>query len=505
MLEVRTREELLADRSGRDICWHWLRPSAAEPDPRIVRSNVSLRCFRERILAGSQGRILLPAVSLYRYHRLRMTPIMTPHAQRLPEWVQIHDRYGRAARPILPRTAGTALRPCRNIDSPFKKGRYVYLGLVIMHHGHLLTEFLSRMWIDPRWFGDDARFLVQARPEHRQCWREERGWSCATMREIMRAFGLSPERLEFVERDAVYETVYAPTPLNAYPQASRPEVSGLYARLARHYRTAFPDVEVPDVGPRVYLSRRLLPEDRRSYSNEAELERIFADRGFSVVHPQQHPVAAQIRMMRTARIIAGGEGSAFCGAMFADAPEVFYIESGRFHSSLPNLLYHHVRRFYFMVPQEDWEHMAPASLFGKLYLPPQRLARLLDATYPTAGPVPVRPTVGAEAGERYLGIFEASQRMDVEGCAAGLARLVRDLPREFRPDVLVALRRNLELARLPQELLEQFDGFCGTLLQAYAAYCGARRRGPGGVPCGGPESGSGQTQRPGGRPAARGR
>ncbi|MGE4291585.1 MAG: glycosyltransferase 61 family protein [Desulfovibrio sp.] len=464
MIEVPSLEELLADKSGRDLSWTWLPPSKGVLDPDRLRSNVPMRCFRTRVLHGTQGAIVLPGCKVFRYNRLRMTPLV-PHAQKYPEWVRIHDSQGRPVREILPRITQDALQPREYHDPVVRSGRYVYLGFVIMHYGHLLTEFLSRMWFDPSVFDPDTRFLVQAREEHQNWWREGVGFSRNIMEMICRAFGVPTDRVEFVDREAEYETVFAPTPLNAYPLASRPEVSALYERLADHVLQRYPKDDVPGVGKQLFLSRSGLSGERRTYYNGVEVDRIFADLGYSVVHPQRHSFPAQVRMFRRARIVAGEEGSALCGAMFAKRPEVVYLESGRFHSNLPNMLYHHARRMHYVVAHENWERIAPASLFSKLYVPRSTLVRALSDI---PGGASTESICISDTDRGYLRMFEAAQRGDILCCADELARLIQSSPKSFQPDVLPALMQNLREAKVPEQQFAQFAKFAREVLHLHA-------------------------------------
>jgi Capsular polysaccharide biosynthesis protein len=464
MIEVPSLEELLKDESGRDMFWTWLQPAKGALDAERFRSNVPLRCFRTRVLHGTGGAVHLPACRMFRYHRLRMTPLV-PHARKYPEWVRIHDSQGRPAREILPRITPDALRPRAYRDPAFRPGRYVYLGFVLMHYGHLLTEFLSRMWFDPAMFGPETRFLVQAREEHQNWWREGVGFSREIMQMICRTFGVPLDRVEFVDKEAEYETVFAPTPLNDYPVASRPEVGSLYDRLVEHVLERHPEADVPGTGEHVFLSRSALLGERRTYYNGAEVDRVFADLGYSVVHPERHSFPAQVRMLWRARVVAGEEGSALCGAMFAKRPEVVYLESGRFHSNLPNMLYHHARRLHYVVPHENWEGIAPVSLFSKLYLPRRTLERAISGI-PGTRPSESQAFAAEDAG--YLPLFEAAQRGDVAGCVELLARLAQGGPGSFQPDVLPALLQNLREAGSPEQLMELFSKAAREVLHFHA-------------------------------------
>jgi capsular polysaccharide biosynthesis protein len=68
---------------------------------------------------------------------------------------------------------------------------------------------------------------------------------------------------------------------------------------------------------RLYLSRTRLADRKRSALNEPEIEALMEARGFTIVHPQLLPIQRQIRLARSAEIIAGCDGSALHLAAFA--------------------------------------------------------------------------------------------------------------------------------------------------------------------------------------------
>ena len=73
---------------------------------------------------------------------------------------------------------------------------------------------------------------------------------------------------------------------------------------------------------RVFLSRSGLVGDVRSIVGELELEALLERDGWLVFRPEQAPLKEQLRVYRSARLIAGFEGSAFHGLAFlGPAPE----------------------------------------------------------------------------------------------------------------------------------------------------------------------------------------
>jgi hypothetical protein len=68
-------------------------------------------------------------------------------------------------------------------------------------------------------------------------------------------------------------------------------------------------------GRRLYLTRTAMPGPPRLL-NEPEVERTMAALGFAIVHPEQMPLADQLRLYASADVIAGEFSSALHNAMF---------------------------------------------------------------------------------------------------------------------------------------------------------------------------------------------
>ncbi len=72
----------------------------------------------------------------------------------------------------------------------------------------------------------------------------------------------------------------------------------------------------PVAGRRVWLSRSRLPAHLGGVRGEAGIEAALAREGWTVVHPETLPVAAQIAHLAEAETVAGFEGSAFHSLVF---------------------------------------------------------------------------------------------------------------------------------------------------------------------------------------------
>ena len=74
----------------------------------------------------------------------------------------------------------------------------------------------------------------------------------------------------------------------------------------------------PQLGSRLYISRAEHSGDQR-LENEDEVVTLFADLGFTIVHPQEMSIKDQVVMFSRAKVIAGDYSSALHNSIFAPA------------------------------------------------------------------------------------------------------------------------------------------------------------------------------------------
>jgi capsular polysaccharide biosynthesis protein len=89
-------------------------------------------------------------------------------------------------------------------------------------------------------------------------------------------------------------------------------------------------------GKRVWLSRSHL-EERGGFENELEAEAALEKRGWTIYHPQEHPIRHQLEMFADAEHIAGVEGSAFHTLILIDRPTARLSVLSRRAALSPNL------------------------------------------------------------------------------------------------------------------------------------------------------------------------
>lgn len=211
------------------------------------------------------------------------------------------------------------------------KGNYVYAGLAIPPFGHVLIEFLSRLW----WIeslGDLSRRHLLLHP-----YRGTKGapldlplalkplvnWfrrdsptsylRTAWVSAVIDLLGLRPNNVSIIPvRGARIARLTVGSPVISVNGAAHRAFPRIYDRLAdRVCADMRPD------GRRIYLSRAKLGSSKRRAGNETELEALLVQHGFQIVYPEMLPLAEQIKMMRHADVVAGCGGSAMHMLCFA--------------------------------------------------------------------------------------------------------------------------------------------------------------------------------------------
>jgi hypothetical protein len=189
---------------------------------------------------------------------------------------------------------------------------HVLLDLCSAHFGHALLDTPARLW----WLTEEG-FSRASRPrlvgfrEHGLS-RDPAQWP-EFLRDILTALDIVPEEIWFPDDAVEFRSLYVPRRISPFGPGG---VGAPYFRTMRHIGDRI--VQNSETGrrdklseSRAYLSRRKLKTDLRFIldDGEARLEEIFSARGFAIVHTQEHSLADQIQMIRSARHVAGAVGS----------------------------------------------------------------------------------------------------------------------------------------------------------------------------------------------------
>lgn len=178
-------------------------------------------------------------------------------------------------------------------------GRWLFGGIFYGHFGHLLCESTARLWaiehvgrLDGILFFPKLRFTH----EHRMI-RDHLA--------LFRAMGLSGLKIRAPQSPVTVDEMVIPEQGFGIGDmaAGRPEYRAFMRdRLSR---AAQPE------GPNdLYISRARLPSKRGSVLLETRIEALMQSAGYTILHPQDHPLEAQLSHYRAARRIVALDGSA---------------------------------------------------------------------------------------------------------------------------------------------------------------------------------------------------
>ncbi|MCU0908069.1 MAG: glycosyltransferase family 61 protein [Rhodobacteraceae bacterium] len=184
-------------------------------------------------------------------------------------------------------------------------GRHLYAGQLWAHFGHFLCESLSRLWALDKVGPLDGIVFLPKRPGTVQA-------LSAWQREMLDLFDLRvPVRV--LDRPTRIDDLIVPGqgfgigPMFAGTPAFRDFVRDRFARGV-----------APDGPDRLYLSRSGLGGAEGGILAERQIEARMEAAGYTVFHPQKHPISAQVAAYRAARAVVGPDGSAFHLLAFAD-------------------------------------------------------------------------------------------------------------------------------------------------------------------------------------------
>lgn len=211
----------------------------------------------------------------------------------------------------------------------------LYLGHYTAHYGHFLLETLARFWA----LESDASFerflfqpFVHSAPRPR---------SFSPARVSLECFGVDLGRVSIVRKPMRVRRLAVPTSLVEINHSADPRQSAVYRRIAACCAKRRSAGGRPS---RLYLSRRRFrrfglterSKGYRPFTNEDEVENLFASLGFRVAHPERIDFSEQVGMYGQADVIAGYPGSALHNAVFMKPGALLVKVGGLRHWSVAN-------------------------------------------------------------------------------------------------------------------------------------------------------------------------
>lgn len=229
-----------------------------------------------------------------------------------------HHRHGgvvhRGAEQYVLRDEAQHLRLPRPVDRPVYLADTEYPGIF----GHDLVEVFTAAWA---WGLTDGEALLATSTLRRDY-----------LVELLGAVGVPEASILFFTSPLQTPTLLFPDPPVLARRYVHPGAFDLFARA----REVLADraLDTPD---RVYVSRRRV--GGRSLLNEAAVERVAEELGFTVVHPQELTIGEQITVFANASMVMGSGGSAMHNAVFcARDARVLIVSSPSWITVIDSLL-----------------------------------------------------------------------------------------------------------------------------------------------------------------------
>lgn len=172
------------------------------------------------------------------------------------------------------------------------------------HFGHYLLELIPRLWASEFIDIKSMRILM--------------GHTIPKSFDIfLEAFGIKAENIERISSPVLCETLYVSKQSYALENYATTYAFKTWNKIGSYFD------DHKKRGP-VYISRAKFLK-QRILENEADVEKIFSDRGFEIVHPQELTIPEQVRIFRNSSLIAGPSGSALYNTVFAENPTPRFI------------------------------------------------------------------------------------------------------------------------------------------------------------------------------------
>ncbi|NHO32398.1 glycosyltransferase family 61 protein [Acetobacter fallax] len=179
----------------------------------------------------------------------------------------------------------------------------IYGGMIGLHYGHTLLEFLPRLWYLRNTMGVNAKILVHCGP----------GLGTPWFRDLMKLAGISEDCLISPLSTTLVRHLLVPescVQLNHYVMRSFLDFTNQMGD-----RISFDSNDQP-----VFLTKKNLPYGVVNWDNEAELCSELETYGFRIIAPEEHNLREQISFFRNSGGACGILGSNMHTSIFAREP-----------------------------------------------------------------------------------------------------------------------------------------------------------------------------------------
>ncbi|WMB13905.1 glycosyltransferase 61 family protein (plasmid) [Enterobacter hormaechei] len=165
------------------------------------------------------------------------------------------------------------------------------------HFGHFLLEVMSRLWCYKSIDIKNLIFITSIKP--------------SPYHEVILApFGISISQVKYFDKPVLCRKLLISSQGYVLEHSVSDLAHSVWDKIGAYYDDG-------DTSERVYVSRSIWSK-QRNLINEKDIEKIFLDEGFTIVHPEKMSPIEQIKLFRSAVNIAGPSGSGFYNAIYSN-------------------------------------------------------------------------------------------------------------------------------------------------------------------------------------------
>ena len=171
-------------------------------------------------------------------------------------------------------------------------------------YGHWLLDIVPRLYVLNQAGHDAQKIYFHNVPD----------WAYF----FLKAMNIDPARLRYHPAPFFkVDSAIVPTGSKSGYRLGADSLKAACAQVLAFYEE--PDIDQDLLGEKIFFSRRrLVHNTRRSVANLDEVEALMSRRGYKIVAPEMLSIPQQIRLMRTARIVVGEDGSALHNIIFCE-------------------------------------------------------------------------------------------------------------------------------------------------------------------------------------------
>lgn len=162
------------------------------------------------------------------------------------------------------------------------------------HFGHLTLEVVSRLW------------GLQHCPKNIKIATSNR--KLQMLEGFLEPFGIGADRIIQIKEPTLFKNLVIASQSYYLEGSASPQAREVWKTIGDYY-------EKPGTPKNVYISRSKWTK-QRSLVNEANIEAVFKQAGYEVVHPEEIPFSEQVAIFRGAQKIAGPSGSGMYNCIY---------------------------------------------------------------------------------------------------------------------------------------------------------------------------------------------